>query len=101
MYVHHGLYHEASYYSERAIFIAESVGSTVLWSRLKSHRSRLLTLAGLNDEAELCLAQDDAISLEGSLLARIDRDRAKAYIHTKQGSLQEALRLYNSVENYC
>ncbi|KAK3719543.1 separin protein [Vermiconidia calcicola] len=93
MYAHHGLFNEANYYSERAVGIAGSVGSPRLLSRLRSHRSRLLTLAGRLEEAELCLAQNEAdVSGEVSLAA-VELLCAKAAIRAKEGSLEDALAL--------
>ena len=99
MYTHHGLFNEADYYSERAIGIAESVGSIVVLSRTRSHRARLLTLAGRLNDAELCLAQDRTQDSATTSLAAIERCIAKAEIRVKEDSLKEALALYEEAES--
>ncbi|KAK3686887.1 separin protein [Vermiconidia calcicola] len=99
MYAHHGLFNEANYYSERAVGIADTVGSSRLLSRLRSHRSRLLTLASRLEEAELCLAQNEADVPGGVSLATVERLCAKAAIRVKERSLEEALALYEQAKS--
>ncbi len=94
VYAHHGLFNESDYYSQRAIQIGEAVGSTSLLSRVRSHRSRLLTLAGRCEEAELCLTQDSDIDFDSSSLSSVERCRAKAEIRVREGALPAALDLY-------
>ena len=98
LYVHHGLFNEANYYSERAVSIAESVGSSMLLSRIRSHRSRLLTTAGRTEDAELCLAQDQAAYGNDASLALVDRHCTSAALRVKEGSLDEALATYEKAE---
>lgn len=92
MYSHHGLFSEANYYSERATSIAESVRSTGLLSRIRSHRAKLLALAGRLEEAELCLVQDEAKDLSKPSLAAVERLHAEATLRTKEGSFEEGLQ---------
>ena len=93
MYSHHGLFSEANYYSERAIGIAESVGSQALLSRIRSHRAQLLTLAGLLEEAELCLTRGEATVLQEPSLAAVERCCARASVRVKEGSVDEGIAL--------
>lgn len=97
-YAHHGLFNEADYYSNRAVSIAESVGSTLLLSRVRGHRCRLLTLAGRISDAELCLTQDETIETVLTDLTEVDRNCARAAIRAKEGSFQEAVELYERAE---
>ncbi|KAM0717510.1 hypothetical protein Q7P37_007362 [Cladosporium fusiforme] len=94
MYAHHGLFTEADYYSGKAIETAESVGSSVLLSRMRSHRGQLLSLAGKVAEAELCLIGSEGADLSSSPLAAVDRLQAQAAVHAKDGSVEEAAKLY-------
>ena len=98
VYIHHGLFKEADYYSIRAISIAESVGSTLLLSRVRSHRCRLMTLAVRIEDAELCIAQDTQSTVGQTSLASVERCCAKAEIKAKEGDLQGTLLLYGEAE---
>ncbi|KAK3048546.1 separin protein [Extremus antarcticus] len=98
LYAHHGLFTEANHYSERAIAIATSVGATTLLSRLRSHRSRLLCLADQLEEAELCLAQDDASSEKDTSMVRVERLCALADLRAREGSWDKALELYDEAD---
>ena len=98
MYAHHGIFTEANAFAQHAVTIAKSVGSTTLLSRLQSHRSQLLTLAGRTEEAELCLAQDEVLSSDVPSMAAVERQCAKAAIRAKEGSLQDAIALYEKAE---
>ena len=98
VYAHHGLFNEADYYSQRAIYIAESVGSTLLLSRVRSHRCRLLTSAERYDEAELCLSQDVDINFESASVNNVSRCCGKAELRAREGALPEALELYQKAE---
>ena len=95
MYAYHGLYAEANYYSERAVELAESTGSTILLSRTRSHRSRLLAVAGRSEEADLCLTKGAELCSDGDPMAQIDRSCAKASVLAREGSLKEALEAYD------
>jgi separase len=94
MYSHHGLFSEASYYSERAIEIAGSVGSSVLLSRTRSHRAVLLSLADKVEEAELCLTGSEGVALASSPLAAVERLRAKGAVLVKDRAVEEAAEVY-------
>lgn len=93
MYAHHGLFSEADYYSSKAIETAESVGSSVLLSCVRSHRAVLLSLAGKVEDAELCLTASDSADLSSSPLTAVDRLQAQAAVHAKDGSGEEAAKL--------
>lgn len=97
MYAHHGLFSEASYYSERATEIAKSVGSSVLLSRTRSHRALLLSLANKVEEAELCLAGSEGSDLSSSPLAAVERLRAKGAVRVKDRAVDEADEIYEKV----
>jgi separase len=97
MYSHHGLFSEASYYSERATEIAGSVGSSVLLSRTRSHRAVLLSLADKVEEAELCLTGSEGCDLSSSPLAVVERLRARGAVQVKDGAVEEAAEVYEEV----
>jgi separase len=94
MYSHHGLFSEANYYSERAVEITGSVGSSVLLSRTRSHRAVLLALAEKVEEAELCLTGSEGVDLASSPLAAVERLRAKGAVLVKDGAVEEATETY-------
>ncbi|KAK5136267.1 hypothetical protein LTR08_003874 [Meristemomyces frigidus] len=94
MYVHHGLFAEADYYSLRAVSVAESTNSNYLSSRIRSHRSRFLALSGRLEDAELCLTRLEEGADAGTGMAQVERCCAKAAIRAKEGSSEEALELY-------
>ena len=94
VFAHHGRFIEANYYSEQAVATMSSSRSPILLSRARSHRARLLTLAGRLEEAELCLAQDD-VSLDGQpSLVLVENFRARAAIKMKEGTVEAATELY-------
>lgn len=95
MYAHHGLFSEANYYSGKAIEIAESMGSSVLLSRTRSHRALLLALAGNVEDAELCLIGSESTDLSSSPLAAVERLQAQAAIRAKDAAPEEAAKLYD------
>ncbi|KAK0917676.1 separin protein [Friedmanniomyces endolithicus] len=94
MYAHHGLFAEASYYSERAVNIAESVQSTTLLARLQSHRCRLMVLADRLEDAELCLTRSDECGLEVLSIARAEYLSAKAALRMKEDSFVDGLQAF-------
>jgi separase len=95
LYAHHGLFLEASYYSDKAVEIAESMGSSILMCRARSHRALLLTTAGKLEDAELCLVAAESADLSGSPLATVERLQAQASLRARDGTLDEAAKLYN------
>jgi separase len=95
LYAHHGLFSEANYYSGKAIDIAESMGSSVLLSRTRSHRALLLVLAGKVEDAELCLVGSESTDLSSSPFAAVERLQAQAAIRAKDGAPDEAAKLYD------
>lgn len=95
MYAHHGLFSEANYYSCKAAETAESVGSSVLLSRIRSHRAVFLSLAGKVEEAELCLVSSEATDLCSTPLASVERLQAQAAVRVKDGSPEEAAEHYD------
>ena len=95
LYAHHGLFLEANYYSEKAVEIAESMGSSALTSRTRSHRALLLSTAGKMEDAELCLIAAEGANTSNSPLATIERLQAQAALRAKDGALDEAAKLYN------
>lgn len=97
VYTHHGLFNDADYYSQRAIGIAESVGSSLLLSRIRSHRCRLLTRSGRIEEAELCIVQIGDVGSPTSF-ANIESHCTKAAIKVNERSLTDALELYEKAE---
>ena len=97
-YVFHGLFGEANYYSNRAIGIAESAGASQTTSRIKSHRAQLLVVAGRAQDAELCLSQDDEVRISKPSSAAVDRLKAQASVQASEGSLEEAIALYDRAE---
>ncbi|KAK0931735.1 separin protein [Friedmanniomyces endolithicus] len=94
MYVHHGLFAEADYYSERAVTIAESVQSKTLLARLQSHRCRLMVIADRLEDAGLCLTRSDEGSLEELSIARLEYYGAKAALRLKEESFEDGLQAY-------
>lgn len=95
VYVHHGVFTEANYSSEQAVRIAESIGSQSLLSRIRSHRSILLTAAGRLEDAELCLAQDTSHFPGVPSFAAIGRLRAKCALSLKTCEFEDALKYVN------
>jgi separase len=95
LYARHGLFSEANYYSGKAIEIAESMGSSVLLSRTRSHRALLLALAGKTEDAELCLVGSEGTDLSSSPFAALERLQAQAALRAKDGDLEEAAKLYD------
>lgn len=96
MYAWHGLFAEADYYSQRAISIAEEVGSKKLCARYKIHRSRLLLLAGQSEAAELCLEQ--ATQSDCEHLDVVQHCLVKAAVCVKEQALDEALKHFTKAE---
>lgn len=94
MYAAHGLFAEADYYSERAASIAESVGSSMLLSRIRCHRSQLMASAGRVEEAELCLSKIEDVVDDREILSMAEHCCTTASVRAKEGSLSEALQLY-------
>ncbi|KAK4545425.1 hypothetical protein LTR36_002775 [Oleoguttula mirabilis] len=94
LYAHHGLFAEANYYSDRAVSLAESTGSDILLSRIRSHRSRLLAFAGRLEDAELCLSKTREHDHDGNSMAQVEQCCARADIRAREGSLEEASQLY-------
>jgi separase len=95
LYAHHGLFSEANYYSGKAIETAESMGSSVLLSRTRSHRALLLVLAGKVEDAELCLVGSESTDLSSSTFAAVERLQAQAAIHAKDAAPDEAAKFYD------
>ncbi|KAK3638493.1 separin protein [Elasticomyces elasticus] len=94
MYAHNGLFAEANYYSERAVKIAESVQSAIWLSRVQTHRSKLIMLAGRLEDAELCLTRAGERPLDGSSLATVEYHCAKAELRTREESYDDAIKAY-------
>lgn len=94
MYAHHGLFPEADYYSTRAVSLAEAAGADAVTPRIMIHRSRLLTLAGRLEEAELCLTKIQECCHDDNEMTQIEYSLAKAAIRAKEGSYEEASGLY-------
>ncbi|KAK0309606.1 separin protein [Friedmanniomyces endolithicus] len=92
MYVHHGLFAEADYYSERAVTIAESIQSKTLLARLQSHRCRLMVIADRLEDAELCLTRRDEAGLEELSIATVEHYGAKATLRMKEESFEDGLQ---------
>jgi len=97
-YAHHGLYPEASYYSTKAVEIADSVRGSIFSSRARSHRAALLSFSDRPEEAELCLTGGEDVDLSDAPLATIERLRAEAALRTREGPPEEALKLYTKAE---
>lgn len=93
LYSYHGQYMEANFYCESALKLAESVGSGVLCSRVRSHRAQLLTLAGRLEDAELCLSVDDEDTALEPSLTSVEKLRALAALKMKEGEAADASRL--------
>ncbi|KAK5676593.1 separin protein [Elasticomyces elasticus] len=94
MYAHNGLFAEANYYSERAVKIAESVQSAIWLSRVQTHRSKLMMLAGRLEDAELCLTRAGECPLDESSLAAAEYHCAKAELRTREESYDDAIKAY-------
>ncbi|KAK5723968.1 separin protein [Elasticomyces elasticus] len=94
MYAHSGLFAEANYYSERAVKIAESVQSAIWLSRVQTHRSKLMMLAGRLEDAELCLTRAGVCPLAESSLATVEYHCAKAELQTREESYDDAITAY-------
>lgn len=92
MYAHHGIFNEANYSSEQAMRIAQSIQSTILLSRVCSHRGILLAAAGRIEDAELCLAQHESSASSASVLASVERLRAKCALSFKSCDLDDAVK---------
>lgn len=99
LYSHHGLYPEASYYSTKAVEVADSVKGSVLSSRARSHRAALLSLCDRPEEAELCLTRGEALNLTDAPLAAIERLRVEAVMRAREGSPEGAIKLYKQAED--
>ncbi|RMY87990.1 hypothetical protein D0862_10550 [Hortaea werneckii] len=95
LYAHHGLFGDANYYSERAVKVAESVGSKPITLRTRCQRVRLLASAGRFDDANLCLEAVDQTELGNNPLLQIDLQRTKGMLLHKEDALQEAARAYD------
>ncbi|OQO08695.1 hypothetical protein B0A48_06565 [Cryoendolithus antarcticus] len=98
LYVHHGLFSEASYYSTKAIDVAGSVRPSPLLLRVRSHRALLLALAGDTEGAELCLAADEDSDLSNCPLAAVARLQAKGAVLTREKSFTLAVDVYGEAE---
>ncbi|KAK6439060.1 separin protein [Oleoguttula sp. CCFEE 5521] len=98
LYVRHGLFSEATYYSTKAIDVAGAVGPSPLLSQIQSHRALLLTLAGDTEGAELCLAADEDCDLSHCPLAAVTRFQAKGAILYREKSFTLALEVYDEAE---
>ncbi|KAK4899089.1 separin protein [Elasticomyces elasticus] len=94
MYAHNGLFAEANYYSERAVKIAESVRSAIWLSRVQTHRSKLMMLAGRLEDAELCLTRAGECPLDESSLVTVEYHCAKAELRTREYSYDDAIKAY-------
>ncbi|KAK4958466.1 separin protein [Elasticomyces elasticus] len=94
MYAHNGLFAEANYYSERAVKVAESVQSAIWLSRVQTHRSKLMMLAGRLEDAELCLTRAGECPLTEPSLASVESHCAKAELRTRDGSYGDAIKAY-------
>ncbi|KAK4909197.1 separin protein [Elasticomyces elasticus] len=94
MYVHNGLFAEANYYSERAVRIAECVQSDVWLSRVQTHRSKLMMLAGRLEDAELCLTRAGECPLDEPSLAAVEYHCARAEMRMREESYDDAIKAY-------
>ncbi|RMX81126.1 hypothetical protein D0869_07045 [Hortaea werneckii] len=95
LYAHHGLFGDANYYSERAVKVAESVGSKSITLKARCQRARLLANAGRFDDATLCLEGVDQTECRDHPMLQIDLQRTKGFLLCKEDSLQEAARAYD------
>ncbi|RMY05243.1 hypothetical protein D0867_10086, partial [Hortaea werneckii] len=95
LYAHHGLFGDANYYSERAVKVAESVGSKSIRLKARCQRVRLLANAGRFDDATLCLEGVDQTEFRDNPMLQIDLQRTKGFLLYKEDSLQEAARAYD------
>ncbi|KAI7353220.1 hypothetical protein KC354_g11682 [Hortaea werneckii] len=95
LYAHHGLFGDANYYSERAVKVAESVGSKSITLKARCQRARLLANAGRFDDATLCLEGVDQTEFRDHPMLQIDLQRTKGFLLCKEDSLQEAARAYD------
>ncbi|RMX74432.1 hypothetical protein D0869_12600 [Hortaea werneckii] len=95
LYAHHGLFGDANYYSERAVKVAESVGSKSITLKARCQRARLLANAGRFDDATLCLEGVDQTESRDNPMLQIDLQRTKGFLLCKEHSLQEAARAYD------
>ncbi|KAI7195123.1 hypothetical protein KC363_g1692 [Hortaea werneckii] len=95
LYAHHGLFGDANYYSERAVKIAESVGSKSITLRTRCQRARLLANAGRFDNASLCLEAVDQTEFRDHPILQIDLQRTKGILLCKENSLREAAHAYD------
>lgn len=98
VYIHHGVFNEANYSSEQAVKFAQGLSSSHIISRVRYHRSMLLTAAGQLEEAELCLAHDPNEDADLPPLVKMESFRAKAALSTKIGDLEEARSFYQQAE---
>ncbi|KAI7437455.1 hypothetical protein KC368_g12635 [Hortaea werneckii] len=95
LYAHHGLFGDANYYSERAVNIAESIGSKSITLRMRCQRARLLANAGRFDDATLCLEGVDQTEFRYNPILQIDLQRTKGILFYKEGSLRQAAQAYD------
>ncbi|WPG98114.1 Hypothetical protein R9X50_00090000 [Acrodontium crateriforme] len=94
LYIHHGLYLEADYYSNRAVQVSSSVGTSNFALRINTQRSLLLAMAGKLEDAEMCLEGCEQFRLEIPTLLNVNICIAKAAIRAREGSFDEAKELY-------
>ncbi|KAI7280935.1 hypothetical protein KC345_g4466 [Hortaea werneckii] len=95
LYAHHGLFGDADYYSERAVNIAESVGSKPITLKTRCQRVRLLANAGRFDDATLCLEVVDQSEFRDNPILQIDLQGTKGILLCKEGSLRQATQAYD------
>ncbi|EME87958.1 uncharacterized protein MYCFIDRAFT_213087 [Pseudocercospora fijiensis CIRAD86] len=98
VFVRHGVFNEANCASEKAVKTASAAGNCELSSRVRSHRSIFLATTGKVEEAELCLARDQDNSTSLSLLAKLERFRARAAIALKHKDMQDAVKNLSEAE---
>lgn len=99
LYAHHGNFNEANYFCQRAVQIAEAVGSQELLSRVRYNRGVLLACAGKNEDAELCLAHEQDENMQLAPLTKVQQLRAKATLLVKYSDMQGAYKCLEKAES--
>jgi separase len=97
IYSQHGVFHEAKYYSEQALKIADAMGPCELLARIRYYRCSLFVAGGLLEDAELCLAMENQKWRSPSMI-KVEQLQAKAAVAAKNGSLEESIVLLKDAE---
>ncbi|KAF2721854.1 hypothetical protein K431DRAFT_198514, partial [Polychaeton citri CBS 116435] len=98
LYIHHGLFHEADYYSKRSLALCESIHPSKRLAELYAHRCTFMALAGNLEEAELCLEKAKGVDLNNDCIAEHFILQAEAALRDAEGSISDAVAIYGKCE---